>query len=74
MKDELIHEIQTKFPDLLAAILETMERTQYDGWPWTLNRLIEENPPLFKSLVENYRDNVRASSTPETMRIVNDGL
>lgn len=59
-KDALVAEIREKFPNVLEAIIEIMERSAYDGMnPWTVDRLFKEKPPLMRALLQNYGTEVR---------------
>ena len=59
-KDALVAEIRERFPNLLEAIIEIMDRTDYDGMnPWTVDRLFKEKPPLMRALLQNYGTEVR---------------
>lgn len=59
-KDELIRELKQKFPNLLEAILDVMNKTAYDGLnEWTVDRLFDEKPPLVRALMQNYGTEVR---------------
>lgn len=58
-KDALLDEIEQKFPDLIKAMIDTMDRTDYDGWGWDIKRLFREKPPLMRGLLMNYGTDVR---------------
>lgn len=58
-KDALVEEIKQNFPDLIREITTIMDRTEYDGWGWTVDRLVDEKPPLFRTLLQNYGTDVR---------------
>ncbi len=58
-KDALLEEMLSNFPDLITRICETMDRLEYDGRSWTANRLLDEKPPLMRSLLQNYGTEVR---------------
>jgi len=61
-KDALIDEIKENFPQLLNAIVETMDKTEYDGVnPWSIDRLFKDKPPLMRALMQNYGTDVRRS-------------
>lgn len=58
-KDALVEEITNLFPDLLNAIIDTMDVVAYDGVKqWDVKRLFEEKPPLVRRLMQNYGTNV----------------
>lgn len=59
-KDTLIEEVRVKFPKLVQEIIDIMDKTDYDGMrPWTYERLVNEKPPLFRALLQNYGTEVR---------------
>lgn len=61
-KDALIIELKERFPQLLNAIIDVMNITDYDGRPekrWTFERLFTEKPPLIRGLMQNYGTDVR---------------
>jgi hypothetical protein len=59
-KDCLIGELLINFPDHIKTICTTMEKLDYDGnKAWTAQRLVEEKPPLFRTLLQNYGTEVR---------------
>lgn len=58
-KDALVAEIKEKFPQLLSAIIDTMNKIDYDGMDsWTIDRLFKDKPPLMRSLMQNYGTDV----------------
>jgi hypothetical protein len=64
-KDALVGELEKNFPDLTNAIIDTMEKIDYDGNnPWTFERLVNEKPPLFRTLMQNYGTEVRRGDEP----------
>lgn len=59
-KDALVAEIKERLPNLIQAICEIMERTEYDGnRPWTYERLVQDKPKLMRTLLQNYGTEVR---------------
>ena len=59
-KDALVSEMKQNFPGTLEKIIELMDASAYDGLkPWTVDRLLEEKPPLFRSLMQDYGTQVR---------------
>lgn len=58
-KDALLEEIEMNFPDLLQAMIDMMDKTQYDGWGWTVDDLFREKPPIMRALLQNYGTEVR---------------
>lgn len=64
-KSALVDELVANFPKLNQVIIDTMERLDYDGNnPWTLERLVNEKPPLFRALMQNYGTEVRRGDDP----------
>jgi hypothetical protein len=64
-KDALITEVAEGFPDLIDAIITTMNKLDYNGWAWTYGRLVAEKPPLFRTLLQNYGTEVRRGDHPD---------
>lgn len=65
-KDPLITEAQENFPDLLNAIRDTLDETDYNGMElWSDKRLFDEKPRLIRTLLQNYGTNVRRNDDPE---------
>jgi hypothetical protein len=65
-KDALIREVKEKFPKLVQEIIDIMDKTDYDGMsPWTYERLVEEKPPLFRALLQNYGTDVCRNNNPD---------
>jgi hypothetical protein len=64
-KDALVAEIEQNFPRLIEVIIETLEKYEWDGKPWTYERLVEEKPPLFRALMQNYGTEVRRNDDPD---------
>ncbi len=59
-KDALVAEIKERFPNVLEAIIEVMDRSAYDGMkPWTIDRLFKDKPPIFRALMQNFGGEVR---------------
>lgn len=59
-KDALLIEVKERFPDLIREIIAVYDKIDYDGMkPWTIERLIEEKPRLFRTLLQNYATDVR---------------
>lgn len=65
-KDALVDDIEKKFPDLIKAIIDIMDKTAYDGMnPWTFERLVKDKPPLFRALMQNYGTDVIRAMDPD---------
>jgi hypothetical protein len=58
-KDALLDEVEQKFPALIQAMIDVMDRTEYNGWGWSTKRLFQEKPPLMRALLQNYGTEVR---------------
>lgn len=59
-KDALRLEITKNFPDLIDEIKNLMNTVAYDGMnPWTIDRLFDEKPAVFRALMQNYGTEVR---------------
>jgi hypothetical protein len=58
-KAPLLEEVTQNFPGLLQAISNAMDKTDYDGWEWSTERLLHEKPPLIRALLQDYGTNVR---------------
>lgn len=58
-KDAIVDELRENFPDLVREMCTFMEKHYWDGKAWTFERLIEEKPPLFRALMQNYGTQVR---------------
>jgi hypothetical protein len=67
-KDKLIEELRTKFPELLQAIIKTLDdnaMTYNPANPWTVERLFTEKPLLVRTLMQNYGTDVCRASDPD---------
>lgn len=59
-KDSLVTEIKERFPDLLNVIVDTMDKTEYNGTDqWTVDKLFISKPRLVRALMQNYGTELR---------------
>lgn len=59
-KDALVAEVKERFPDLIKAMIDIMDKVAYDGVEhWTADRLIKDKPDLMRTLLQNYGTEVR---------------
>ena len=59
-KDALVEEVKERFPDLVLAIIHTMDKVAYDGTnAWTFESLVQKKPALMRALLQNYGTEVR---------------
>lgn len=65
-KDALVEELKLYFPELLQAICDIYDKTEYDGMdPWTIEKLFRVKPPLVRSLMRNFGTEVRRYHDPD---------
>lgn len=65
-KDALVEELTTLFPELLQAICDIYDKTEYDGMdPWTVEKLFRVKPPLVRALMRNFGTEVRRKEDPD---------
>lgn len=70
-KDKLLSEVQEKFLEHIDAIVVAMNELDKEAIkrgetaPWTVQRLIDEKPPLFRTLLQNYGTDVVRAIDPD---------
>lgn len=65
-KDALIGEIIALFPEVLQAMCEYYNKSDYDGMdPWTTEKLFRVKPRLVRAFMRNFGTEVRRREDPD---------